>query len=108
MRERRAQYGYRPATLVELICLGGYLRAIYRDQWYEARNIVALGSVAATEHVVKKGGWFSKAVTATYRHYPELLCIAGRPIDQLRLTTTDQNKHGNWPNEILFLATELG
>jgi hypothetical protein len=107
IREKLNFFGYRPATFVELLCFGGYLREIYKDQWYESKSIVALGSVATTSHVVKKGGWFSRRTTETYRHYPELICVSGRPLDQIKLTTTDKNRSGNWPNEILFLGTPL-
>jgi hypothetical protein len=107
VRDRLNFFGYRPATFVELLCFGGQLRTMLSDQWFESKNIIGLGSVATTAEEIKKGGWFSKAITGTYRHYPEFQCVAGRTFDQIRLSTTEQDKHGNWPNEVLFLATDL-
>jgi hypothetical protein len=107
VRERLMYFGFRPATFIELLCVGGHLRERYEGQWYEARNILALGSVALTTEILKKGFLFWKPETATYRHYPELMCVAGRPTDQLTLTTTDRNRNGNWPNEVLFLGVNL-
>jgi hypothetical protein len=107
VRDRLNFFGFRPATFIELLCFGGQLRAMYGDQWFESKNILALGSVATTTHEIQKGGWFSKPITGTYRHYPEFQFVAGRPFDQIRLSTTERDHHGNWPNEVLFLATGL-
>jgi hypothetical protein len=107
VRDRLAFFGFRPATLVELFCFGRCLRQTYENVWFESKSIIALGSVATTTEVIRKGGWLRKEVAATYRHFPELICVAGRPLDQIKLTTTEKDKHGNWPNEVLFLGTAL-
>ena len=107
VRDRLELVGFRPATFIELLCFGGHVRELYQGQWFEAKSIVALGSVTTTTEVIRKGFLFWKPVTATYRHYPEFICVAGRPTDQIVLTTTDKNRNGNWPNEVLFLGVDL-
>jgi hypothetical protein len=107
VRDRLNLLGFRPATFIELLCFGGHLRDLHKYDWFEGRSIVALGSVAKTTHVIKHGFLFWKPITATYRHYPEFICIAGRPVDQIKMTTTDKNKNGNWPNEVLFLGVDV-
>jgi hypothetical protein len=107
VRERLKFFGFRPATFIELLCFGGHLRERHKYDWFEGKGIVALGSVALTTHVLKKRFLFWKGVTATYRHYPEFVCVAGRPVDQIVLTSTDKNRKGNWPNETLFLGVDL-
>jgi hypothetical protein len=104
IRDKLGLFRYRAATLPELICFGGHLREVYRDAWFEAKTIVALGSVLDVTEVVQKKGWFHKEILAHRRNYPELECVAGRPFDLLRLSTTDRDKDGNWPNQTLFLA----
>lgn len=109
VRDKLAHFKFRPATLPELICFAGHLRETFRDRWFEAKNILALGSVAVTTETVKKSGWFRKEViTHHYRHYPELGCVAGRPQDILSLSRTERDSDGNWPSETLFLAATLG
>ena len=107
VRDRLKHFHFRPATFIELLCFGGHLRGEYEGQWFEGKSIVALGAVALTTHVVRKKFLFWKGITATYRHYPEFVCVAGRPVDQIRLTTTDGNQKANWPNEVLFLGVDL-
>jgi len=107
VRDKLDFFKFRPATLPELICFASHFRQAYRDQWFESKKILALGSVLATDEVVKKKGWFSREVRGAFRYYPELECVAGRPRDLLRLSRTDQDRDGNWPKETLFLATPL-
>jgi hypothetical protein len=104
IRDKLALFKYRAATLPELICFGGHLRDLYRDQWFEAKTIIALGSVLDVTEVVQQKGWFRKEILAHRRNYPELECVAGRPFDLLRLSTTERDRDGNWPNQTLFLA----
>lgn len=106
-REKLDFFKFNPATLVDLICFAGHFRETHKDHWFESRTIVALGSVLATTQVVKKASLFSKEVTASYRHYPEIEFVSGRPLDQLRLSTTAKDKDGNWPTNVLFLATKM-
>ena len=108
IRDKLDMLKFRPATLHELVCFDYYFRETYKDQWHEARNVIALGSVHTTSEVLRKKGWFRKAVIATRRNYPELQVVSGRPRDLLTLSTTERNQDGNWPNETLFLAVPLG
>jgi hypothetical protein len=107
VRDKLEMFRHRPATLAELICFAGHLREVYRDQWFESKTILALGSPCTTREVVRKAGWFSKEVRGAFRHYPQLECVSGRPVDLLRLSRTAMDQDGNWPNETLFLATPL-
>ena len=107
VRERLQHFGYRPGTLVELLCFGRHIRALHENDWFEARNIIALGSVATSRQPVRKATWFSREVIGTYRHYPELICVAGRPLDEVKLSTTEVDSDGNWNNDILFLAAPI-
>jgi hypothetical protein len=109
VRERLQLFGYRPATFIELVCFGRCLRKTYEGLWFESKNIIALGSAATITEVIRKRRWLGlkREITGTYSYYPELICVAGRPLDQIRLSTTDKDKHGNWPNEVLFLGTSL-
>jgi hypothetical protein len=107
VREKLEFFKFNPATLVDLICFAGHLREAHKDHWFESRTIVGLGSVLTTSQVVKKAGLFNKEVRATYRHYPEIECVSGRPLDQLRLYATEKDKDGNWPTNVLFLATTM-
>ena len=107
VRERLKFFGFRPATAVELICFGRHIREAYADEWFESKNIIALGSMATTTQVLRKSGWLRAEVAATYRHYPELICVAGRPTDQIKLSTTEKDRDGNWTNEVLFLGTPV-
>jgi hypothetical protein len=104
IRDKLEMIKFRPATLPELICFDYYFRETYRDQWHEARSVIALGSVHTLSEVVRKKGWFSKERRATRRSYPELQVVSGRPRDVLTLSTTEREQDGNWPNETLFLA----
>ncbi len=45
-----------------------------------------------TTRVVKKKSWFAKEITATHQSFPEFLCIAGRPIDHIGLSTTEADQ----------------
>jgi hypothetical protein len=107
IRDKFEMTKYRAATLVELLCFGGHFRELYRDHWFEARNIIALGSVLETTEVVRKKSWFHKEVLGIRRNYPELQCVAGRPRDLLTLSTTERDQDGNWPNATLFLAVPI-
>ena len=107
IRDKLDMFKFRPATLPELLCFAGQFRAIYRTQWFEAKTIIALGSVLTTTEVVRKKSWFSKEVLATRRSYPELQVVSGRPSDVLTLSTTERDQDGNWPKETLFLAVPL-
>jgi hypothetical protein len=107
IRDKFNMTKFRPATLAELICFDYYFRETYRDQWHEARTVIALGSVHDTSEVVRKKGWFRKELRATRRNYPELQIVSGRPRDLLTLSTTERDQDGNWPNETLFLAVPL-
>jgi hypothetical protein len=108
VRDKLNYFNCQPATLLDLICFGGHLRTVYEGQWYEAKRIIALGSSTTTTQVLQKKGWFQKEILGKLRHYPELECVAGRPHDTLRLSTTEMDKDGNWPNETLFLAIAQG
>jgi hypothetical protein len=108
IRDKFDMAKFRAATLPELVCFDYYFRETYRDQWHEARTIIALGSVHPITEVIRKKGWFSKEIRATRRNYPELQVVSGRPRDLLTLSTTELDRDGNWPNETLFLAVPVG
>jgi len=108
IRDKFDMLKFRPATLQELVCFDYYFRETYKDQWHEARTIIALGSVLTTTEVLRKKGWFRKEIRATRRSYPELQVVSGRPRDLLTLSTTERDQDGNWPNETLFLAVPVG
>ena len=107
VRDKLEHFKFRPATLPELICFASHLRETYHGQWFEGRNILALGSVLVTTEMHQKAGWFRKAAIAHYRHYPELECVSGRPHDVLSLSRTERDSDGNWPSATLFLAATL-
>ena len=108
IRDKLDMLKFRPATLQELVCFDYYFRETYKDQWHEARTVIALGSVHPTTEVIRKKGWFfRKEVIATRRNYPELQVVSGRPRDLLTLSTTERDQDGNWPNETLFLAVPV-
>jgi len=108
IRDKLDMLKFRAATLQELVCFDYYFRETYKDQWHEARTVIALGSVHTTTEVIRKKGWFRREVVATRRSYPELQIVSGRPRDLLTLSTTERDQDGNWPNETLFLAVPVG
>jgi hypothetical protein len=107
VRDKLDYFGFRPATLSELICFAGHIRGAGEGEEFEAVKIVALGSVLATTEIVRKTGWFRRASLTNYRHYPQLECGAGNARDVISLSRTRGNRDGNWPSETLFLAAPL-
>lgn len=107
IRDKLDLFKFRPATLPDLLCFGGHFRVTYDGQWFPSKRIIALGSVLTTTETVKTGGWFGRRIRGTFQHYPELECVAGRPRDVVRLSRTECNTDGNWPTDVLFLATPM-